>query len=74
MSRYETILSLNENFLLLINKGLVPVHLLDWKVYYESYIEHCKIHKKYEAANIVAAHYDVSQRQMRRIVAYMKGA
>lgn len=39
MTRYETINSLGAEFMKLTGKGLIPLHILDWKVYYESYLE-----------------------------------
>lgn len=73
MSRYETITSLGDDFLKLINAGIVSVHLLDWKVCYEAYLQYMEKEKHSEAINLVAAHFDVSRRQTERIIAYMKG-
>ena len=72
MTRYETILNLGDGFLKLINSGIVSVHLLDWKVYYEYYLQESEKNKASEAINMVAANYDVSKRHMQRIVAYME--
>jgi hypothetical protein len=72
MTRYETITNLGEGFLKLISAGIVSVHLLDWKVYYEYYLQEAKKNKTSEAVNMVAANYDVSKRHVQRIVAYME--
>jgi len=74
MSRYETILNLKETFFKLINAGLIPIHLMDWKVYYEAYVQQCEKDKPHEAACMVAANYDISRRHLYKIIAYMKGA
>lgn len=74
MTRYEKIKSLGDEFFKLIKAGLIPVHLLDWKVYYEAYIQHCEKEKPNEAACMVAAHYDISKRTTFRIIKYMKEA
>lgn len=81
MSRYETITNLGEEFISLMGKGIIPVHLLDWKVYYEAYkVEMEKLSKQYgrakknEAIEIVAVNYDVSRRNMYYIIAFMEGA
>jgi len=74
MSRYETITTLGDEFIKLMSKSLIPVHILDWKVLYEAYlIERTKC-KKTEAIEIVCAQYDVSRRQMFYIVEFMEGA
>ncbi|KGO88092.1 hypothetical protein Q765_03290 [Flavobacterium rivuli WB 3.3-2 = DSM 21788] len=72
MTRYEKITSLNDEFLSLIQVGFIPLHLLDWKVYYEAYLQEIKKSKTSEAINMIAANYDVSRRQVQRIVAYME--
>jgi hypothetical protein len=72
MTRYETIVNLKDDFLKLISIGLIPVHYLDWKVYYEYYLQEAKRSKASEAINMVAANYDVSKRHMQRIVAHME--
>ena len=46
MSRYETIKNLGDDFVKLIGKGLVPVHLLDWKMYYESYLKEAENYRQ----------------------------
>lgn len=73
MTRYETIKDLGEDFLKLINFGLIPVTILDWKVYYEAYTQEVKHYKKTEAALTVAAQYDISRRQMFRVIDFMEG-
>ena len=80
MTRYETITSLGDNFIKLMGKSLIPVHILDWKVYYEAYLKQaqllCKEHgkpKKTKAAGITAAMYNISDRSMFSIIAFMEG-
>jgi len=81
MTRYETITGLGDNFIKLMGKNLIPVHILDWKVYYEAYLKelenlnkkHGKL-KKTEAVETIAAQYDVSRRSMFHIVSFMESA
>lgn len=80
MNRYETILNLGDEFLKLVNKGLIPVSMLDWKVYYELYKQQLEIQnknfrkpRKIEALSIAAEHYDISKRHMQRVVSFMEG-
>ncbi|WP_159799245.1 hypothetical protein [Flavobacterium sp. MK4S-17] len=79
MNRYETIISLGEAFMKLINKGLIPIHILDWKVYYEAYVEEMEYQKKYfnkpkktSAAGITAEKYKVTERTIFNVIAFME--
>jgi hypothetical protein len=80
MTRYQTITSLGDSFLSLMGKGIIPVHLLDWKVYYEAYLKEAEnLHTKYTgrqktmAAAIVADEFDISRRTMFNVIAFMEG-
>ena len=79
MTRYETINSLGDNFIKLMGKSLIPVHILDWKVYYEAYLKQADLlikeygkPKKTRAAGITAAMYNISDRSMFSIIAFME--
>lgn len=81
MTRYETITSLGDNFMKLMGKSLIPVHILDWKVYYEAYLKEMEYQKKYfskprktNAAGTVAEHYSITERTMFNIIAFMEGS
>jgi hypothetical protein len=81
MTRYEIILKEEKSFLLLMSNSIVPVHILDWKVYYEAYLQDLERQKKYctrvkvlEAIETVAANYDIGKRQLYRIIEFMEGA
>ena len=81
MTRYETLLSLGDSLVKLIGKNIIPVHVLDWKVYYEAYLKETetlqktngKI-KKTRAAGNVADNYKISERNMFKIIAFMEEA
>lgn len=80
MTRYETIKSLGDTFIKLMGKGLVPVHILDWKVYYEAYLKQADVllkehgkPKKTKAAGITAATYNISDRTIFNVIAFMEG-
>ncbi len=78
MTTYEKIISLGDEFISLINHSIVPIHILDWKVYYEAYLMQKELlkneskGKKEEAVNITTAKYDLSRRTMYRIIKYME--
>jgi hypothetical protein len=80
MTRYETINSLGDNFVKLMSKSLIPVHVLDWKVYYEAYLKQSDLllkefgkSKKTKAAGITAAMYNISDRTIYNVIAFMEG-
>lgn len=72
MTTYETIIKQEQNILNLISIGVVPVQILDWKVYYEAYLEEINRVKKSEAVMIVGAKYDISCRMMYYIIKFME--
>ena len=79
MTRYETITSLGDEFMKLMGKNLIPVHILDWKVYYEAYLKELdSLQRKYgklkktSAAGIVADNFNISERQLFKIIAFME--
>lgn len=80
MTRYDTINALGDNFIKLMGKSLIPIHILDWKVYYEAYLkeqEHQKKHfTKVRKTNVVATvadNYNISERSMFSVIAFMEG-
>jgi hypothetical protein len=81
MTRYETILNLGDNFIGLMAKKFIPVHILDWKVYYEAYVVQMELQrknftkpKKEEAIGIVALQYDITIRTMYSVIAFMEAS
>ena len=80
MTRYETIINLGEDFVKLMGKSLVPVHILDWKVYYEAFLKETELQlkrtgkaRKTLAACMVAETYGISERSMCNVIAFMEG-
>lgn len=80
MTRYETILGLGPDFMKLMGKNIIPVHILDWKVYYEAYLKEAEAlsarytrSQKTIAARIVADEYKISPRTMFNVIAFMEG-
>ena len=71
MNRYEIICKLDKNFLILINKGLLPVHLLAWKTIYETYLKEIKNNKKMVTYLYLSDYYNLSEPQIRNIVKFM---
>lgn len=81
MNRYETIASLGESFINLTGMGLMPVHIMDWKLYYEAFLKemeyerrHFKRPRKTHAAGCVAEQYGITERTVFKIIAFMEGS
>ena len=80
MTRYETIINLGDEFIKLMDKNLIPIHILDWKVYYEAYLKQTELllkqygkPRKTWAAGMVADDYQISERTMFNVIAFMEG-
>jgi len=63
-----------------MGKSLIPVHVLDWKVYYEPYLKQTETVtsqygklKKTPAADLTAETYSVSESSMFTVIAFMEG-
>lgn len=79
MTRYQTITSLGDNLLKLVNKRLIPIHILDWKVYYEAYLAEkessAKSRIKTNKTQIIynlAGHFDITERTLYNVIAFME--
>ena len=80
MTRYETIMNLGDNFVKLMARNIIPVHILDWKVYYEAYVKELDAlssrynsRQKTIAARIVADEYKITPRTMFKVISFMDG-
>ena len=79
MTRYQILTNLGDDLIKLMAKNIIPVHILDWKVYYEAYLREMEATgksgrtKKTRAAGIVAENYKLSERNVFKIIAYMEG-
>tara|TARA_R110000851_G_C12881074_1_gene546047 strand:- start:13 stop:237 length:225 start_codon:yes stop_codon:yes gene_type:complete len=72
MNRYEIIKKLGDEFKVLINKGLMSVHLITWLEVYESYLSEMEHNKNKMITYVfVASYYNIDQRQVMRIVKFM---
>lgn len=57
----------------LVQRGIVSVHLLDWKIFYERYlIEYKKTKSKLQSYQNVAEDFNVHVNTIRKAVKYMK--
>ena len=59
-------------FLHLLKKGLIPISVLDKKVYYERFLKERGFNSKAQAITNTAEEYNVSERTIRRAIAFMK--
>ena len=79
MTTYQTILNLGDNLLLLMNKSIIPITVLDYKVYYEAYLQQVEIQsgkdkkiKKIDIVSTVAENFKVSERLIYKVIAFME--
>lgn len=80
MTRYQTITSLGDNLLKLISKKLIPIHILDWKVYYEAYLAEkersVNSRVKSNKTQIIydlAGRFNITERTLYNVIAFMEG-
>lgn len=62
----------NSDFLFLLNKGIIPLSVLDKKCYYERYLKELKYYKRTKAIERVADEYNISEMTVRRAVNFME--
>ena len=56
----------------LVNRGILSVHLLDWKLFYEKFtLDYIKTGKKMQSYQNIAEDYNVSVDTVKRAVKYM---
>ena len=71
-NRYKVIKNLGRQFLVLIQLGIIPTQILDYKTIYENYLELLKFNSSSESKKILSKNFDISYRQLSRIVLYME--
>lgn len=71
-NRYDELISLGNDLNNLVRLGLISCHLLDWKLYYESYLLELVSNDPSVAVTRISDQYGISERQMYRIIKYMK--
>ncbi len=59
------------NFLLLLKKGVIPLSVLDKKVYYEYYLNQRKTTNKAQSITNTSEEYKVSERTIIRAIDFM---
>ena len=68
---YIKLIENDTNFLVLLRKGVIPLIVLDYKCYYESYLNELKKVSKTQAITNVAEDYNKSERTIRRAIKFM---
>jgi len=73
MTTHELILEIENNplFFKLLQKGLIPLSVLDRKCYYEKYIEELKINDKAQAIANTSEDFNVSERTIYNAIKLM---
>lgn len=70
-TRYEVLNNIDLNKLTCL--GILPVHLLDWKFYYEKYLEERENHCTTVAVQYICDEYGIGESTVYKIVKYMGG-
>lgn len=69
-TRYEQLN--NIDLLMLVRRGFISLHILDWKIFYEKYLQEYDLTgSKMQAYSNVAEDYNVSIDTIKRAVKYM---
>lgn len=58
-------------FLELVRRGVIPVHIMDYMVVYETYLQQITNNKKSVAITYCAERYNCSENTIRNIVNFM---
>jgi hypothetical protein len=70
--RYEIIQSLGRNLLTLIQARVIPMTILDYKTYYEEYLDELQTNNEASSKKIISTKHDISLRKVQRIVEFME--
>ena len=70
-NRYQMINDLNGQFLILIKHNIISLNLMTWHSIYSTYLDLLKNQKKSEAKKTLSVHYDMSLRNIQKIIKYM---
>lgn len=75
VNNYEFIKNLDkETYLSLIKRGFIPIHIMDWLLIYEHFLKEKKNHKKSVAITFCQDEFNVSERQIYKIIEKMEKA
>jgi DNA-directed RNA polymerase specialized sigma54-like protein len=74
VTNYELILKMEKHgeYLQAIRRGIMPIVVMDYRLYYEKYIQERKGVSKMQAITNVSEEYGVSESTVKRAVRFMK--
>lgn len=75
VTTYEYLRSIEneETFVTLLNKGLIPLSVLSWKVYYERFMQELEMtDHKAQAITNTADEYNCCENTIRRAIKFME--
>lgn len=73
MENYEFIKSIpQDQFLQMVRRGIIPVHIMDWITMYEFYLNELKSNEKRISLQSAVEYYNCSEVTMYRIIKFMK--
>lgn len=71
-TRYDELVSLGDDLKRLVKLGFISCHIMNWKQYYESYMIELQTNDKSVAVTHIADKNKISERQVYKIIKYMK--
>lgn len=74
MTTYNLITEIETNplFFKLLQKGLIPLSILDRKCYYEKYLEEIKVNNKVQAISNTSEDFNVHENTVRNAIKMME--
>lgn len=73
MSNYEFLKAIpKDNFYQFINRGIIPIHIMDYLTIYERYLKELENNKVTVSVTFCADEYNVSERTIYKIIKFMK--
>ena len=72
MNNYNFIKSINENvYLELIKRGVIPIHIMDYVLIYETFMKELQRNKKSVCITYCADKFNVHENTIRNVIKFM---
>lgn len=72
MTNYDFLKSIEQKlFLELVKRGIIPIHIMDYLLIYETYLNEIKTNKKSVCITFCSDKYNLSERTIRRVIEFM---
>lgn len=72
MNNYNFIKSINEKlYLELIKRGIIPIHIMDYVLIYETFLKELESNKKSVCITYCSDRYNLTERTIRNVIKFM---